>query len=114
MKPLLYHFKEHPSIDNTEDAPVEYNHVLNLTVLKGTDIPVVNFSSCDTETFTKASMEGSDSDNDFKSYVFDTSTHTRSNKEGVDSDNETMKIARLIDTTTLTETQETSDQDRDN
>ncbi len=54
MKHLLLQFAETPTGENIDTSIVEYDHQLNLNVVKGTTIPAVTFSDQETQTFTKA------------------------------------------------------------
>lgn len=90
MEPLILKFRETPTENDLKYDEVEYSSKLNLTVLKGTEDPAVDFLKMETETFTKAQGEGSDTD---KSGVgrklrllMETMTETHAQLEGTDKD----------------------------
>ena len=65
MKPLIHQYAEiGESTVNLEFT--EYSDRLNLNVIIGTEIPAVSNSLCSTETFTKAQVDTSESDEDFR------------------------------------------------
>ena len=103
-KHILLQFAETPEHDFIDTSIVEYDYILNLNVFKGTKTAAVNYADQQTETFTKTSGEGSDSDNDLKynlSSLLDTSTQTRTHNEDSDSDAR-ISFSNLMDTSTLT------------
>ncbi|HEX8333581.1 MAG TPA: hypothetical protein VF622_13255 [Segetibacter sp.] len=117
MKPfLLLEFAEPAMEEDVDTSLVEYNNELNLNVIKGTTMPAINQVSLGTETFTKATGEGTDSDRDLSknlSILMATATQTRQMIEGTDSDKRTKDIQCLMATRTLTEVRsESSDSDR--
>lgn len=140
MKHILLEFAETPAQDNIDTSCVEYDHQLNLNVVKGTKIPAVNYAEESTQTMTKSIGEGSDCDKDIyhdvslltgtstqtrmsnetsdndprkqHSALFDTSTLTLVNTEVSDSDKNFRDVSYLSDTRTLTESTEASDSDR--
>jgi hypothetical protein len=118
MRPFIYNFLENPKMTDSDDAMnlLEYSKDLNLTVLKGTSQPAIHLTSMGTQTFTKASQEDSDSDQDYQLLSqlskLGTGTQTRQQMESGDSDHH-QSIISLMGTHTLTETQrEASDSDR--
>lgn len=111
MKPLILQYAETPNGKPLDFSLVEYSSEQNLTVLKNSNIPAVKFMPLDTNTFTKAKGEASDSDdqqlsliNELKS-ILDTGTKTRTIEES-DSDNQmTLQVEALrslLDTKTVT------------
>jgi hypothetical protein len=114
-KNFLLQFAETPTRGSIDHELVEYSNSLNLTVLKGTNIPAVTFSDQATETFTKAGGEGTDSDHDLQSGISrlsGTETNTYHAREGSDSDPRLKIIFEMIATQTVTETREETDTDR--
>jgi len=102
MKHLLLQYAESPNQENIDLSAIEYNPTLNLNVFKGTNIPAVNFSEQATETFTKTTGEGVDSDRNLKlKTLMDTSTQTRVQNEASDSD-ANGRCEKLLDTSTQT------------
>lgn len=117
MKPfLLLEFVETVTQEDVDMSIVEYNYDLNLNVIKGTSMPAVKQVNLGTETFTKATGEGSDSDRDLSrnlTILMATSTQTRQMIEGIDSDKRARDLQCLMATRTLTEVRsESSDSDR--
>ena len=118
MKPLILEFAEIPPMQNMDFSLIEYSNKLNLSVLKGTEVVAVTSSNMSTETFTKVHQEPSDSDNDLRrqaNFLLNTETETRTTQEPTDSDyNKKQQIKFLLDTRTDTFTQqEPSDNDKD-
>jgi len=112
---LLTSFAEILPFQNIEDEPIEYNHVLNLSVLKGTIVPAVTLSDQSTETMTKSNGEGTDSDRNFHgklSQLADTQTNTFHSTESSDSDRGIHSILSMMVTRTITETVEDADSDK--
>ena len=69
----------------------------------------------DTSTMTKAGEEPADSDNDYKlnlKHMLDTSTDTFTSTEQSDIDNNRASLKMLMDTQTITESEEPTDLDR--
>lgn len=62
MEPLILKFKEMSSTESLDIQNVEYSDKLNLSVLKKNGKPAVTYMNLGTETFTKATGEGSDTD----------------------------------------------------
>ena len=112
MKPLAFQFKETPTRENFDYSLIEYDEQLNLSVNKKTRQPAIDTMTMDTETFTKASGESSDADNNGISMLMDTETRTYTQAEESDSDRDRRSIQALMDTTTITESREDIDQDR--
>jgi hypothetical protein len=113
---LLLHFAEMPeSTSEHEEGTLEYSNDLNLTIVKGSNIPAVAFIDQATETFTKANGEGSDSDAELSKkleIMMGTSTNTYNTKERSDSDRDVKSIQELMATQTLTERIEATDSDK--
>lgn len=113
MNPLILKFKEDP----TEDTLVEYSNIvydekLNLSICRDTQQPAVETIRMDTETFTKAGGEDSDSDHNLNNIFMDTETRTLTNVESTDSDSDILGLHILMDTSTFTrESKEDTDQD---
>ncbi|KAF2331498.1 hypothetical protein [Flavobacterium nitrogenifigens] len=83
--------------------------------MKGTNIPAVAYVNMDTETFTKTTGEPTDSDNDTRFRVkrlMDTSSETFTTTEPSDSDRNYSSLKLLMDTMTITESQEPTDSDK--
>lgn len=112
MNPLAFQFKETPSSENLDYSLIEYDEQLNLSVNKMTRQPAIDTLTMDTETFTKARGESSDSDNNGFGILMDTETRTYTKTEESDSDNNIRSIQILMDTTTITESREAVDQDK--
>ena len=115
MKSFLLQFAETPQIESLPVSELEYSRTLNLTVIKGTDVPAINVNELATETFTKANSEGTDPDVDFQrrlSVLMATSTQTRVYNETPDDDKGLNELQYLLDTRTLTESSETTDSDQ--
>ncbi len=113
MKPLILEYAEKANGKPLDFSMVEYSYEQNLTVLKNSNVPAVQFMPLDTSTLTKADGEGSsDSDDQHISLVnelkalFDTSTQTKSYTEDSDSDASYSSIVKdmkaLLDTATVT------------
>lgn len=69
----------------------------------------------DTTTGTRVSQESSDNDNDRRlqmKYLLDTRTDTFTQQEASDNDNDRNSLMRLMDTQTITESQEPTDADK--
>jgi hypothetical protein len=113
LRPLALEFKESPIGENADFSLIEYDTILNLSVDKKTRQPAINALAIGTETFTKTSGEGTDSDINGLSMVMDTSTGTFASTEETDDDKDLSIIQSLMDTRTFTESSgEGSDQDR--
>lgn len=137
MNPLAFQFKETPTGVDLDFSLIEYDDQLNLSVNKITRHPAIDSISMDTETFTKADGEDADTDNNGISMLADTETFTRAEGETTDtdqngmknlmdtetrtftsteqsdSDKDSMTMQTLMDTSTLTESTESTDQDKD-
>lgn len=116
MKHLLLQFAEVPEMPDIDLDLVEYDPVQNLTIVKNSGIPAVNFDHQVTQTFTKTYGEGADSDSDLQYKVksmMGTSTHTRVLHESTDNDaDRAIRVATLAHTATKTFTRtEASDSD---
>jgi hypothetical protein len=90
MKPLIYQYAE---IVNEEEIidQTRYCAQLNLNVLKDTNHPAVGYARFSTETFTKAQVDTSDSDDNFYfqfSQFLDTRLNTRSIVDETGSDDD--------------------------
>jgi hypothetical protein len=114
MRPLIFEFKESPTGEAIDYSLIEYDKSLNLSVNKMTGLPAIDTINLETETFTKTQGEGSDSDRNGLSKLMDTETRTFTHSETSDSDKDRMALQNLMDTTTLTESTETTDQDKPN
>lgn len=104
MKHILLQFAEIPEREDIHLSVVEYDHELNLNVIRGSKTPAITFTDQATETFTKVQGEGADSDRDIKyniSSLLETSTQTRVSNEGSDSD-PMYHIGSMLDTSTHT------------
>jgi hypothetical protein len=135
MRPLIFDFLEETTNQILEN-PFEYSSELNLSIDKETRQPAIDYHSLDTQTFTKAGeeptdsdhnltrsyldtqtdtlnrLESSDSDQDIRSAsLLDTMTGTRTNDECDDSDSQLRNFRAVLDTQTLTESKETTDSD---
>lgn len=137
MRPLAFQFKEKPTGADLDFSLIEYDDQLNLSVNALTRQPAIDSISMDTETFTRADGEVSDSDKNGISMLMDTDTFTKVegetsdsdnnsiynlidserltlvNTEGTDSYRDRMTMQALLDTSTLTESTEATDQDKD-
>ena len=115
MRPLILEFAETPPMQNLDFSLIEYSRKKNLSVIKGTETAAVTYANMDTETFTKANQEPSDSDNDLRRQVkllLDTRTDTFTEQEPSDNDADRNSLMRLMDTQTITESVEPTDADK--
>ncbi len=115
MRPLILEFAETPTLKNLDFSLIEYSTKKNLSVIKGTETSAISYVSMDTETFTKANQEPTDSDNDLRrqvKYLLDTSTGTFTSTEPSDNDDDRKSLMLLMDTQTLTESVEPTDADK--
>ena len=138
MKPFVLEFKETPIKESLDYSLIEYSKVLNLSIIKNTGKPAVDFLNMDTSTATRGSFESSDSDKPSLNKLLDTTTFTKAGgetsgdkddgrinyfqmdtstqtftaTEASDSDRDRRMIELLLDTSTLTESRETTDQDK--
>lgn len=113
MKPFILQFAELPNSKPLDYSPIEYNETLNLSVLKGTKTPAIEYMDMGTTTFSKGDDEGTDADNQSLSTLINTTTDTHQHaQESSDSDDDIRSLYDLITTTTLTEAEEVTDQDR--
>ena len=78
MKPLILEYKEQASLENLDHSLIEYDETLNLSINKSTRTPAIEQANLETETFTKANCEVSDTDKDMVSILMSTTTLTRS------------------------------------
>ncbi len=113
MRPLAFQFKETPTGVDLDFSLIEYDDQLNLSVNKKTGHPAIDSISMDTETVTKAGAETSDTDQNGMKNLMDTETRTFTSTEQSDSDRDRMTMQALMDTSTLTESTESTDQDKD-
>ena len=126
MKPFSFRFKETPLREALDFSLIRYDQQLNLGINNATGKPAVDIlskpndenSECegidllmDTVTFTKAQGDETDSDQGL-SLLMDTTTNTFTAMEASDTDRDRRNIQALIDTSTLTESQEATDQDK--
>lgn len=112
MKPLILQFEELPNDKSHDYSLIEYSEVFNLSINKKTGAPAIETASLETETFTKAGGEGSDSDRDGFDPMMITQTGTYANTESSDSDQDITSILSLLETQTATrEYMESSDSD---
>ncbi|MFC5626180.1 hypothetical protein [Algoriphagus winogradskyi] len=115
MKPLILNFAENNGKEDLDYSIIEYSKNQNLSVLKGTNIPAISQVNLGTQTNTRVSGEGTDSDFDRHhrlNSILHTSTKSLSNSEITDSDFDLGKLINLLDTNTNTKTIESSDSDR--
>jgi hypothetical protein len=117
MKHLLLQFAETPTGENIDTSIVEYDPELNLNVVKGTKTPAVIYSDQETQTFTKAGGEPTDTDAHLRyqhiNALTETTTATRTHSEATDSDPRHHSISYLLETSTSTFIHaETSDSDK--
>lgn len=117
MKSLILEYKTPPKSINTSAIlnEIEYSKELNLTVLKKDKKPAILEAQMETNTFTKADGEASDSDHDLFSDLkihLETSTITLVEGESTDSDPFHNNLALLLETKTLTEATEDTDSDK--
>jgi hypothetical protein len=112
---FLLEFAEMPTGDPVDASLIEYDKELNLSVIKGTKTPALHAVQQATETFTKSSGEGTDSDRDTRkilSPMMITSTQTHAHQETSDSDKDKQRLSSLVATRTLTESSEAADSDK--
>lgn len=110
MKPLIFEFLEEPTTQVIEN-PFEYSAAQNLSVDKKTKQAAIEYASLDTNTFTKAGDEPSDSDYNLTRAYMDTLTGTLNYDETSDNDNDIRSLKAILDTQTLTESKESTDSD---
>ena len=113
MRPLALQFKETPKGTELDYSLIEYDNTLNLSVNKITRQPAIDSVCLDTETFTKADRDVTDSDNNRVNMLIDTETRTFTSSEQSDSDRDRNSLQALMDTSTFTESTEATDQDKD-
>jgi hypothetical protein len=105
MNPFIYNFLEDRKRESSNVNLLEYSNDLNLTVVKGTKNPAIDFNSLGTQTFTKANGESTDADQDWiglsQNISLGTGTQTRQQMESGDSDHHQQLIA-LMGTQTVT------------
>ena len=95
MRPLIFEYAEIPQNDHTTFDQIEYDAKLNLSVLKSTGQPAINEITFVTETFTKAEVDTSDSDDNFRSTVrqsLDTRIYTRQVDGDVTGDEDRLRL----------------------
>lgn len=115
MRPLILEFAETPELKDLDFSLIEYSNKKNLSVMKGTETAAISYVNMDTSTMTKSGEEPADSDCDYKlnlKRLLDTSTETFTSTEPSDSDNNYVSIKMLMDTQTITESVEPTDDDR--
>lgn len=116
MKPLILEYAEMPITQKLDFSLIEYSHKKNLNVIKGTQNAAIVTGSLDTETFTKAFEDVSESDpsrrKDLASLI-DTGTYTLNSAEPTDTENTVGNFSYLLDTQLITESRETTDSDKD-
>jgi hypothetical protein len=89
MRPLTFQFKEKPVACGDFDCSlIEYDEKLNLTVNRATGRPAIDEAHLGTDTYTRVTGEGTDSDYTVGSVgmLMATETATKTSGEGVDSD----------------------------
>jgi hypothetical protein len=94
-KPLIFQYLETSEKDQSHQESYEYSSALNLNVIKGSDQPAVYAASLDTDTFTKAQVDSSETDDDFKStliHLLDTNLNTRSQIDDTGSDDDSVRL----------------------
>lgn len=112
MNPLAFQFKVPSNQENLDYSLIEYDSILNLSINKKTKQPAIDILSMDTETVTRANRENTDSDNNGIRMLMDTCTFTKAALDATDSDHDRLLIQALMDTATLTESREDTDQDK--
>lgn len=112
MNPLILQFKETPEAKNIDYSQIEYSDKLNLSLNRLTKEPAIDSLNLETETMTKADVEASDSDLNRNIMSVETMTGTFTNAEASDSDKDRFSLQMLMDTTTITESSEPTDQDK--
>lgn len=115
MKPLIFEYLESSSLNGIGTEKLEYSEFYNLTLLKNTSEPAIKILNMDTTTFTKSSMEQTDSDLDYNrdiKNIMDSATGSRSNDEPSDSDKDNSELMKLLNTRTMTEAVEPTDSDK--
>jgi hypothetical protein len=115
MNPLILKFAEKPEFKSLDYSMIEYSYTKNLSVLKNSDISAISIANMDTETLTKADTEPTDSDYDIQYKIkslMETRSDTYTTGEQSDADDTHRSIKSLMDTHTITESQEPTDSDR--
>ncbi len=96
MKPLIFEYAEVPQDDHISFDQIEYDSKLHLNVLKSTGQPAINEVTFITETFTKAEVDTSESDDNFRFAIkqsIDTRIYTRQlNGDETEGDADRLKI----------------------
>lgn len=118
MSYFLLEFAEIPTGEAIDQSLIEYDKDLNLSVIKGTKTPALKAAKQATETFTKTTGEGSDSDRDggqLFSALLTTNTQTRVSHEASDSDRQEVAVlnSMIVTSTNTFVNQEVSDSDKD-
>ncbi|MFB0495016.1 hypothetical protein ABID99_001253 [Mucilaginibacter sp. OAE612] len=96
MRPLIFEYAEIPKDDHTTFDEIEYDSKLHLNVLKSTGQPAINEVTFITETFTKAEVDTSESDDNFRFAIrqsIDTRIYTRQlNGDETDGDVDQLQL----------------------
>lgn len=112
MNPLSFQFKENPKSSELDFTTIEYSNSLNLSIAKKTGLPAIECLNMETETMTKAQLDATDSDDSMNFFSMDTMTGSfDDNIETSDSDQDKYMLQSIMDTETLTERIENTDQD---
>ncbi len=101
MRPLIFEYAELPRGDDDAVKETEYDSEQNLNVLKGTKTIAINQITFITDTFTKAEVDTSESDDDFRYSLqnqLDTRIQTRAqiDETGGDEDKQVDISLRLL------------------
>jgi hypothetical protein len=114
MQPLILKFKERSTKKNLDYSLIEYCPNQNLSVIRNSQIPAINYVSLDTITNTRTD-ETSDTDDNLKyslRNLMDTSTSTLVKNEVSDGDETNSDLKLILDTQTVTESVEGTDSDQ--
>jgi hypothetical protein len=111
MNPLILQFAEVVLAETPDSNFIEYDHALQLSVIKGTDVPAFDLVSERGRTFTKSGGEPTDDLMAVESSVY-TRTYSATNTEVTDSDESRPELRSLLSTRTMTNSNaEGSDED---
>lgn len=97
MKPLILEYAE-VAVDEVDFIDItEYDRNLHLNVIKGTLTPAISDLRCSTETFTKAQVDTTESDDDYNHKMMqylDTRIQTRAlvDETGNDDDYNSINV----------------------
>ncbi|MEM6540089.1 MAG: hypothetical protein AAF634_02965 [Bacteroidota bacterium] len=110
-RPITFNFLEKSDEVGLEESLLYYDEELNLSIDKESGQPAFDVLNMDTSTGTKVHNEVSDPDNTLNPIYLDTLTRTNTEMESTDTDANYLGLAKLMDTSTFTESSEETDSD---